>query len=98
MPRYNYKSLREAILAVLGEIPASKEVAVKEVAAKAVKRHPVDGKTPLATAGAIIYTLAKKGELKKGERGHVFGEKTGRAVKPKAKAKATPVNGRRRAA
>ena len=55
----------EAILAVLEDIPATEDVKVKDVAEAARKLHPVAGATPTATASAQIYTLAKKGVIRK---------------------------------
>lgn len=70
MPRKapQYKSLREALVAVIterGPLPA------KDAIAEALRRHPLTGATPTATAHAQISMLNAKGVIVKPDRGVV---------------------------
>jgi HB1, ASXL, restriction endonuclease HTH domain len=61
-----YKSLREAILAVLGVQGAP--MAAKELVTRALELHPLPGKTPRATAAAQLAALVKAGTVVRTER------------------------------
>lgn len=61
-----YKSLREAILAVLGK--AGEPMPAKELITRALELHPLPGKTPRATAAAQLAGLSKAGTVVRVER------------------------------
>jgi hypothetical protein len=61
-----YKSLREAILAVLGK--AGGPMPAKELITQALELHPLPGKTPRATAAAQLAALTKAGTVARTER------------------------------
>ncbi len=61
-----YKSLREAILAVLNK--AGKPIPAKELITRALELHPLPGKTPRATAAAQLAGLVKAGTVVRTER------------------------------
>jgi len=61
-----YKSLREAILAVLGK--AGKPTPAKELVTQALELHPLPGKTPRATAAAQLAALVKTGTVVRTDR------------------------------
>lgn len=61
-----YKSLREAILAVLAD--AGEPMPAKELVTRALELHPLPGKTPRATAAAQLAALVKAGAVVRPER------------------------------
>jgi hypothetical protein len=58
-----YKSLAEAMLAVLREQEG--EMKAGDLVAEALRRHPLGGKTPAATASTTLLTLRRKGLVEK---------------------------------
>jgi hypothetical protein len=65
--KQEFKSLREALIASCTAEPRP----VKDVIADALKKHPLKGATPAATASSELLRMQRAGLVSKPERGMV---------------------------